>query len=287
MAALPARLAGRGRKKIRSIAMNLRQVIQTGVIASAVAHASVLALLVLFSEVHPFSAVTAEPIAVDIVTAQQVENKPELVEPPKPTLDLSALQKPVADGAAAPAPQLPTSIATPPQKQATPAESRPGRPQPAASPAPAYVPPQPDLSIKYHVLLGLPPDISAAPSSAVPPSGDRPGDNFDAPADKAADVASSLVAEFRRHLKTCSKLPASLTASDDVKVTLRLFMTPAGRLAAEPVLIEASASLKGPLLMQSAIKALEACQPYAMLPADRYGEWKVIDLSFTPRDFAS
>ena len=63
-------------------------------------------------------------------------------------------------------------------------------------------------------------------------------------------------------------------------------MTPAGSLASEPVLIEASASLKAPLLMQSAIKALEACQPYAMLPADRYGEWKVIDLSFTPRDFA-
>jgi hypothetical protein len=24
-----------------------------------------------------------------------------------------------------------------------------------------------------------------------------------------------------------------------------------------------------------------------MLPPDRYGEWKVLDLSFTPRDFAS
>jgi len=59
-----------------------------------------------------------------------------------------------------------------------------------------------------------------------------------------------------------------------------------GKLTAEPQLIEASASMKGPLLMQGAIKALEACQPYAMLPADRYGEWKVLDLSFTPQDFA-
>jgi hypothetical protein len=50
-------------------------------------------------------------------------------------------------------------------------------------------------------------------------------------------------------------------------------------------LIEASASAKGPALMQSAIGALAACQPYAMLPADRYGEWKVLDLSFTPQDF--
>ena len=53
----------------------------------------------------------------------------------------------------------------------------------------------------------------------------------------------------------------------------------------EPVLIEASASAKGPALMQGAIGALQACQPYAMLPVDRYGEWKVLDLSFTPQDF--
>jgi hypothetical protein len=63
-------------------------------------------------------------------------------------------------------------------------------------------------------------------------------------------------------------------------------MTPDGKLASEPILIEASASAKGPALMQSAIAALEACQPYPMLPADRYGEWKVLDLSFTPQDFA-
>lgn len=84
----------------------------------------------------------------------------------------------------------------------------------------------------------------------------------------------------------CSKLPASLAASDDIRVKLRVFMTQDGKLATDPVLIEASASMKGPLLMQSAISALQACQPYAMLPADRYGEWKVLDLSFTPKDFA-
>ena len=115
----------------------------------------------------------------------------------------------------------------------------------------------------------------------------RSDDHFDAPATDAADIASTLIAEFRRHLKTCSKLPAALSGADDVKVKLRVLMTPDGRLAAEPILIEASASMKGPLLMQGAIRALQACQPYAMLPADRYGEWKVLDLSFTPQDFTS
>ena len=147
---------------------------------------------------------------------------------------------------------------------------------------PAYRPPEPDLSVKYNVMLGLPPEI--LPSA---PSADGKGkDDFDAPATTSADVASSVVAAFRRHLRTCSKLPPALKGADDVKVKLRVFMGQDGKLAAEPQLIEASASAKGPLLMRSAISALEACQPYAMLPLDRYGEWKVLDLSFTPQDFS-
>jgi hypothetical protein len=136
------------------------------------------------------------------------------------------------------------------------------------------------------VLLGLPPDLSPLPPAPAQ-ARSKGDDNFDAPATEAADIASTLIAEFRRHLKTCSKLPASLSGADDVKVKLRVLMTPDGRLAAEPILIEASASMKGPLLMQGAIRALSACQPYAMLPVDRYGEWKVLDLSFTPQDFGA
>lgn len=133
-------------------------------------------------------------------------------------------------------------------------------------------------------MLGLPPAMS--PDRPPARSGDRPGEPFDAPASTQADIASSLVAEFRRHLRTCLKLPASIAPSDKLKIKLRVFMTLEARLAAEPVLIEASASPKGPALMQTAIGALQACQPYAMLPSDRYGEWKVLDLSFTPQDFA-
>jgi hypothetical protein len=129
-------------------------------------------------------------------------------------------------------------------------------------------------------MLGLPPDLPAVSHGA------KPGDDFDAPASKTADIDSSLVTEFRRHLRTCSKLPPSITAADRISIKLRVVMTPGGKLAADPILIEASASAKGPLLMQGAMDALKACQPYPMLPAERYGEWKVLDLSFTPQDFA-
>jgi outer membrane biosynthesis protein TonB len=270
--------------------MNLRRIIPSDMTASAIAHLSLLALLFLFSDVHPFGAVTAESIAVDIVAPQdipepaEIEKKPEPV--PTPLLDFSLFDKPAAPSTPAAAAQQPPPPK--PQKQAA-AASRPA-PQPSAQPqaaaAPAYRPPEPDLTLKYNVMLGLPPDIMPSLPPAAAPSGAKAGDNFDAPASQNADVASSVVAAFRRHLRTCSKLGAGLKGSDDVKVKLRVLMGQDGKLAAEPILIEASASMKGPLLMQSAIAALQACQPYAMLPAERYGEWKVLDLSFTPQDFA-
>lgn len=284
--------------------MDLRRIIPTDVTVSAIVHLSLLTLLLLFSDVHPFGAVTAEPMPVDIVAvqdipeAQEPEKKPEPVATPTPLPDFSLLDKPAtppspqppspqpaAPPPAASQPAAKSPAAARPQKQAALAQPTPqaaAQPQP---PAPAYKPPEPDITLKYQVLLGLPPDLSSMPPAVPPAARDKAGDNFDAPAIENADVASSVITTFRRHLRTCSKLPAALSSTDDVRVKLRVLMTQDGRLAGDPVLIEASASMKGPLLMQGAISALRACQPYAMLPADRYGEWKVLDLSFTPQDF--
>jgi outer membrane biosynthesis protein TonB len=273
--------------------MEPRQFIRSDIVASLVAHLSIVALLVLYSEVYPFRAVPSETIAIDLVTPAEVEKKPD----PTPSPDLSeAAQQPPPT----PAPQLPPQASQPPappppQRQASgtapkePARQPAARPQaqppppaPTAAPAsPGYAPPEPDITVKYHVMLGLPVG-PPAPTAAGDKSG---GDGVDATASTVANVESRLIAEFRRHLRTCSKLPAEIAPSDKVMIKLRSLMAPDGTLAAEPILIEASASAKGPLLMQGAMSALQACQPYTMLPKDRYGEWKVIDLSFTPRDF--
>ncbi|MFZ2155565.1 MAG: hypothetical protein WAV72_05525 [Bradyrhizobium sp.] len=276
-----------------------RQTIRTGIAASAIAHLSVLMLVLLFGEVHPFGSVTAEPIAVDIVTAEEAAEKksePPLAPEAKPSdaFDLAAKSAAGSSTAPAAAPQEaaaqsqePAARSPPPSagKMAAAQPPQPPQPQPpqplqSQPTSPAYVPAEPDLSVKYQVVLGLPQDLSPAGS------GGKPGDPFDAPASIPADIASNLVAEFRRHLRTCSRLPRTIAPSDHLTIKLRVYLSPEGRLAAEPVLIEASASAKGPALMQGAIGALQACQPYAMLPPDRYGEWKVLELSFTPQDFS-
>ena len=80
-------------------------------------------------------------------------------------------------------------------------------------------------------------------------------------------------------------MPDSVAATDHLVVKLRVYMKQDGRLAAEPAIGGGSANIKAINLLQSAIAALKDCQPYTMLPAERYGEWKVLDLDFTPKDF--
>jgi hypothetical protein len=269
----------------RSAAMEVRQYIRPDVTLSAIVHLSLVAFVVIYTEVRPFRSVAEKTVPVDVIVAD--EKKLEPLPTPEPSPDLSMLAKPAAAAPAAPpaaSPPPPQQVSRANRREAL-AQPQPQAPAPAAAPAPSasrgYTPPEPDLTIKYHVMLGLPEDMPAGVSA-----GDKRGEGGDTgPA--SDNLAPSLVDTLRRHLKTCSKLPAALSPSDNVAVKLRVQMTPDGRLAAEPALIEGTASMKGVQLMQGAVAALTACQPYAMLPADRYGEWKVLDLSFTPRDFQS
>jgi hypothetical protein len=260
--------------------VELRQLIRTGIAASALGHLLAVTMVLISAEVHPFAPVPSEPMTVDIVTPDEVPAPKPVELPPEPKAEPSDSFD-LSSKAAAAAAASPEAAAAPPQQQAPPSIARVAKqqaaalapmPTPTPSSVPAYAPPEPDLTIKYNVLLGLPPDAG-------------PG-GFDGPSSPKTDAASSLLAAFRRHLRTCSKLPKSVASSEPIRIMLRVSMTTDGKLAGDPVLIEASASAKGPALMQSAIGALQACQPYTMLPVDRYGEWKVLDLSFTPQDFA-
>ena len=102
---------------------------------------------------------------------------------------------------------------------------------------------------------------------------------------EAADLKQDVVAAFRSHLKSCLKLPEGVAPTDDARIVLRVALKPDGKLARPPTLMAAKATPKGPLIMEAAISALEACQPYSMLPADKYKEWRELDLEFTPAGF--
>ena len=251
-----------------------------GMAVSLATHLAVLTVGLGYAAVRPLETTPVEAIAVDIVPAEEVRQAPQKAPPEsKPPVD-------IADRATSDPPAAPSTAKAPPAQEHAPVQREtatvPPPPEPTAGkqaalqtpaataqPA-AWRPPEPDLTIKYQVNLGLPA---------------RGSDDFDAPAAAAAKVSNDHIARFRERLKTCAVLPQSVAPGDKVTIRLRANFLRDGRLASAPLLIEASASTKGPALMQAAIDALEGCQPYAALPADKYNEWKVLDLSFTPQDF--
>lgn len=280
--------------------MELRKIIRTDIAASAIAHLTLVVLIIVISEVRPFHAAPPETVTVDIVTPEQVkqeESKAEEKKEAKPSEPLPDLKLPKPDTTDNPAAR-PQAAAPPPSQQASPepqqkppqpsqaAKQRqanaqpqaPPQPMPQAAPPPAYQTPEPDVTIKYGVMLGLPPDLPAEPK------GTR-DDGGDANASIAAKLPPEVIAELRRHLRSCAKLPAGVAPTDNVHVKLRTVFATDGTLAREPILIQAPPSAKGVAIVKSATSALQNCQPYKMLPVNLYDEWKVLDLPFSPRDF--
>lgn len=277
--------------------MDARWLTRLGVAASILFHLTLVGVVIVAAEVRPFEDEPEQRVEVDVVTADEAppapvaETKLDVSKPiePKPSLDLPET-KPNLETKPAETPQP-----QPPQKQVAqkpepkpkppvkPAEPEPPKPQAAPQPPPAPAPePQrqaapyppaiaqePDVTVKYSVLLGLPAE----------------GGDFDAKAETRANISAESAAALLSKLKSCAALPAGVKSTDNVRIVLRVALSPDGQLTREPMLIEASASAKGPALKQGATAALAACQPYTMLPADKYQEWKVLDLTFTPQDF--
>lgn len=251
--------------------------------ASVIGHLALVVAILVYAGVRPFQTESAKAITVDLVEPDEIKPPEQAAKPPEPEPTLPDL-KPSIETPPRPEPQ---SASPPQQQQAAPPQAAPeqqanapqtapeqqqqSQPQPPQPAAPAFKPPEPDITVKYGVMLGLP---------------ESSGKNdFDAAAAESAKLESTDITAFRRHLRTCSKMPDTIGASDDVWVKLRAVFTHDGRLAVPPVLIEGKASPKAIALAHSAIAALQACQPYAMLPVEKYDEWKVLDLEFSPKDF--
>jgi hypothetical protein len=321
--------------------MELRKIIRTDIAASAIAHLTLVALIIVISEVHPFHAAPTETVSVDIVTPEQVKEEIKEQEtqetakekPPEPApdlklpkLDFTDKSEAAAKPQAAPSPQAsPEPQRSEPQRseqqrtQQQPsrpnpseANAQPRQPPPQAQPQPqpmpqpppqpmpqppmqpppsqamqqpptappAYQTPQPDVTVKYGVMLGLPPELpTELPKDA---SKDDGGDAKDA---IAAKLPPEVIAALRRHLRSCARLPAGVDPTDNINIKLRAVFATDGTLLREPILMAAPPSAKGVAIVKSAMSALQNCQPYKMLPANLYGEWKVLDLPFSPRDF--
>jgi hypothetical protein len=264
---------------------------RSGVLISIVSHVIFVALALLGTP-KLFDEAATRPIEVELVRSEdappeQPAEKPQeqvKIEIPKesgkPEKDKPAPWNPLPEQTAARPPAKPDSANRPNNQQANAQLQQPQGPGQSAQPQPsqpqvsqfAPQPAQPSIFDPVNIpkLLNLP---------------NAPDTGFDAESMTAANITEDQKAAFKAHLRKCWKLPGSVTSAT-TRVVLRVYLRRDGNLGSEPVLIEASASRDGPVVMQTAIRALRECQPYGFLPADKYSEWKVLDLSFTPRDMA-
>jgi hypothetical protein len=295
-----------------------------GVIISAVAHVTALLLAVLFTGANPFDSVATEAIAVDIISPGEVPPDQPQAEapeaPPAPPQESPPDLFPLFDPAMTsqpPTPLMPPPTATKSaaagkraQQAAQPRlrEQQGGSAPPSAAPRAAAEPPPPAAPAPPQALLPVQAPLPAAQETSTEareaaaqatdqgtnvaglfgmpltlPDG-RLGGGFDAPATETAKIERGAVDAFRAHLKTCAALPTGISPAEKISLVVRVTLKADGTLAAQPTLIEASASPKGPVILQSLLRGLQKCQPYNMLPADKYQEWKTIDMRFTPAD---
>jgi hypothetical protein len=255
---------------------------------SIVIHAAFMLWLVLGSGAKTFDPANAEPILVDLVAPQDAPKEAEQ-EPPKSEEPKAEPAKPEPSRSAAikpskpEPPKLEPSKSEPPKPEPSKSESEPSKPQPTKpNPEAGRKPAQKNDSktaaeesleeqaataARLAWLLDLPTDTVT--SLAAPPSENK------------SNLSSEEIAQFKARVSKCWVAPNGVPNTPGFDVLLRIALTPDGKLGAAPELIRAPASLAGPPLVDSAKRALQKCQPYASLPADKYKDWKILDLTFT------
>jgi hypothetical protein len=236
---------------------------RAGILISALSHV-LLVLLALFGTPKLFDSVPSPSIEVDLVPSDEVDTKPK---PPEPKKDKLAFDLP------AQAPSPPPVPAQPPppdrSQQAAlapqPTQGAPGPTSPGGTKSTSIFDP-----VNIPALLDLP---------------NAPSKDFDSEAMIAADLTGEQRAAFKAQLRKCWKLPGPTPAANP-RIVMRIYLHRDARLASDPVLISVTSPRDAIGVVEATKRALKDCQPFAFLPPEKYAEWRVLDLSLTPREMA-
>jgi hypothetical protein len=232
-------------------------------------------------------------VPVDVVTEDQLAalEKPD-PQPPQPP--------------AQPQLQIP-DISSQPRQAAQPPQAPSPQTQSGAASAPAPTPPPPPPAPPNLDAFGPPVAPSAVPATSAPPPPAPPAPTTGqaaqlaqmlglpkpvavsggAPSDYKADLTADAVAGFTAHVQSCWTPPPAAIKDANITVFIRVRLKRDGSLAGPPEPLGGSASMQALTLLQSSLNALKSCSAYTALPADKYDEWRVLDLRFTPNGIST
>ncbi len=277
---------------------NSANIMRLALIASIIGHV----LFMLFSDRDLRPTASGEVMHVDLVPAN--EAPPAATEAKADDSSQTKAEKPVAKPD--PKSEKPSSEE---KQMASPAKPAAPPVQQASAPAKAA---QPSLALNLaqQMLQPQPPQLQPTqqpsapqPTQSAPPSPEAPIGPGSVPADmnRLAQALSlpiedvgeggaarermakftAGVKEFKQQVRRCFKLPAGLAAGQQLQMVIRIALAPSGALAGEPEMVAAKMSPLGPALRDSAVAAVRQCAPYK-LPPDKYQDWKVLDIDFSP-----
>ena len=221
---------------------------------------------------QPLASIGETPVTVDIVSPEDMDAtpKPENAETEKasPTREAESQPSLAQQSNEQPSSAQQSHDRTAQRQHATPAPSERTAPDSAPKVAQAAWDPRQSLPAGSWLDSALGSPLNTANA-------------FD-PAETVANLSQQEIAALKARLKECWKPPAGLADTEDLVVMLRVSLKPDGTLRDEPAMLAASASENGPALLRTSASALRQCQPYSFLPAAKYKEWKILDLSFSP-----
>lgn len=119
----------------------------------------------------------------------------------------------------------------------------------------------------------------AAGFSASAPAAQGRGD----PAGRDSRITANEIDAFRAQVSRCWTPPVGGLGGDAIIVKLRIALNEDGTLGSPPSLANDFPSPFFRPAADSAVRAIMQCQPYRMLPPEKYSQWRDMLLTFDPR----
>lgn len=291
---------------------------RTGLTISAIIHAALLLWGLVSFAAKPLEAKPNDALPVDIISDKQfseitkgVKNAPkdnplaplaEKIGDPKPVDDSSAkvTDKKLLDAAKKDTPPPPPPPPEQQKAQAKPDKKEPPKIDPIAetlkkeeakkkaedtakAKAAAQTPPKPQPSFDPNKIAALldkrEPTRQASANQQI--SSDPGIGKAEA---TGATLSRSEMDAMRDRLRQCWSPPVGALNANRLRAVLNVQFKPDGTLARPPEVVMATTSEFGPVLVESAKRALSSCQPFTMLRAEHYQLWKEMEITFDPSE---
>jgi hypothetical protein len=270
---------------------------RAGILMSVLVHVILVAAVAL---PHHRQTAHGETISVDLVPSSQAPpltgqmtldtsapesaQKPQS-EPPKPEASKPEASKPDLQNLSASSVGVARQLPVP---QLQPQQASPAPAHPMAQPAqrteiPLPAPPQGETRQAEQPRLEDNPAEQAVRIAALMNLSSPLSESSTTKRDSGSEDEEPYIAAFKAHLRKCWS-PLAGTDQQHVKGIIRIALRENGTLVAEPepIAIEGAGSPQAPELVLGTKRALKQCQPYTMLPADQFRQWRALDIHVTP-----